>query len=251
MVMVLIYDTPEEAVRATAHTLVHAIGKIMPYRCCEFGAATGNTQKPLYAEMVKLWPSINPRPGRFRTWNLDEYEGLDATNPQSYRYYMYEHLHGPLKIPDHLRRFPCEPPEEYDVAMLRETAAGGIDLGILGIGRTRHIGFCEPGAPRKQKTHRATLHEPTRVDAVREFGSLDLVPTGALTMGVSTIIDLWSRIFLLAFGESKAAPVHDMLEGPIGSQCPASFLREHRDTTIVLDRAAASLLKKPTIYIQV
>src|SRR5690606_28120649 len=119
--------------------------------------------------------------------------------------------------------------------------AGGLDFQLLGIGRTGHIGFNEPGSSRDSRTRLVHLDEITRQDAAPAFGGLDHVPTHAITMGCGTILEA-RKIALLAWGEAKAAIVRDAIHGPITDAISASFLQQHPDATYYLDRDAASLL---------
>lgn len=239
----LIVCTPEQAAVVAAELVVGTVARILPHRTPEVGAATGNTPIPTYREMIAAATRQGVDLSRVRTWNLDEYRGLSPGHPLSYRTYMATHLHDRVGTPPEFRCFPdLDDPAAYDLRIARDTTASGIDIGLLGIGRTGHIGFAEPGCDEDGGTFLSELHQTTRQDAVREFGSLDLVPTHAVSMGVGTIRKYWSRVILMAFGLGKADPVWGMLQGPIGNHCPASLLRRHRDVTVLLDPPAASKL---------
>jgi glucosamine-6-phosphate deaminase len=125
----------------------------------------------------------------------------------------------------------------------RIRAAGGLDFQLLGIGRTGHIGFNEPGSARDSRTRRIHLDEVTRQDAAAAFGGLEQVPTHAITMGCGTILEA-RRIVLLAWGEKKASIVREALCGPVTDQVSASFLQEHPDASFYLDRGAATALDR-------
>ena len=125
--------------------------------------------------------------------------------------------------------------------MIRE--AGGVDVQLLGIGSNGHIAFNEPGSPLDSRTRREELTERTRLDNARFFDSLEDVPHACMTQGVGTILEA-KRIFLLAWGEGKAAAIRDAVEGPISSDCPASALQGHPNVTFLLDEGAASLLSR-------
>jgi glucosamine-6-phosphate deaminase len=120
-------------------------------------------------------------------------------------------------------------------------AAGGIDFQLLGIGRTGHIGFNEPGSPRDSRTREIELDPITRQDAAPSFGGLDQVPTHAISMGCGTILEA-RKIALLAWGRGKAEIVKEALTGPISDRVSASFLQEHGDATFYLDAEAGSAL---------
>jgi glucosamine-6-phosphate deaminase len=176
------------------------------------------------------------------TFNLDEYEGLGPDHPQSYRFFMEDHLFRHLDIPaanihipDGLAQDPAKNCADYEAA-IRD--AGGIDLQILGIGRTGHIGFNEPPSAADSRTRWVHLDEVTRRDNSVFFGDLAQVPHGALTMGVATIHEA-RRVALLAFGEAKAEIVARAIKETPSPRCPATWLQRHPACTFHLDAAAA------------
>ena len=209
------------------------------------GLATGSTPIGVYDELIRLHREEALSFANVCTFNLDEYLPLAPTAPQSYRRFMNEHLFDHIDIapenthvPDGLAR-PIEQIEAdcatYEAAI---AAAGGIDLQILGIGRTGHIGFNEPGSARDSRTRLVVLDSLTRNDAANDFYGLENVPPRAITMGVGTIMEA-REIVLLASGARKAAIVAEAITGKITSKVTASFLREHPATTFWLDSAAA------------
>lgn len=209
------------------------------------GLATGSTPLPLYAELIRLHREEGVSFRSVVTFNLDEYEGLGATHPQSYRFFMEEnlfrHLDIPaanIHIPDGLANDPAKNCADFEAA-IRD--AGGIDLQILGIGRTGHIGFNEPPSAADSRTRRVHLDEVTRRDNSVFFGDLGQVPHGALTMGVATILEA-RRIELIAFGEAKAEIVRRAMEEAPSPSCPATWLQQHPGCTFHLDAAAAKAL---------
>jgi glucosamine-6-phosphate deaminase len=209
------------------------------------GLATGSTPLPLYAELIRLHREENVSFRSVLTFNLDEYEGLGPTHPQSYRSFMQEHLFRHLdipaaniRIPDGLTKEPAKHCAEYEAAI---RAAGGIDLQILGIGRTGHIGFNEPPSAADTRTRWVHLDEVTRRDNSVFFGDLAQVPHGALTMGVATILEA-RRIELIAFGEAKADIVRRAIRETPSAACPATWLQRHPSCTFHLDAAAAKAL---------
>ena len=209
------------------------------------GLATGSTPLPLYAELIRLHREEGVSFRSVVTFNLDEYEGLGATHPQSYRFFMEEnlfrHLDIPtanIHIPDGLSNDPTNNCADYEAA-IRD--AGGIDLQILGIGRTGHIGFNEPPSAADSRTRWVHLDEVTRRDNSVFFGDLSQVPQGALTMGVATILEA-RRIELLAFGEAKADIVRRAMKEAPSADCPATWLQQHPRCTFHLDAAAAKAL---------
>ena len=206
------------------------------------GLATGSTPLPLYAELIRLHREEGLSFRSVLTFNLDEYEGLGADHPQSYRSFMdtqlFRHLDIPaanIRIPDGLAADPSRECADYEAAI---RAAGGIDLQILGIGRTGHIGFNEPPSAADSRTRRVHLDAVTRKDNSVFFGDLAEVPHGALTMGVATILEA-RRVALLAFGEAKAAIVARAVKEAPSADCPATWLQRHPDCVFHLDAAAA------------
>jgi len=209
------------------------------------GLATGSTPLPLYAELIRLHREEQLSFRSVITFNLDEYEGLGPTHPQSYRFFMEEnlfrHLDIPaanIHIPDGLTKDAAKNCADYEAAI---RAAGGIDLQILGIGRTGHVGFNEPPSSADSRTRWVHLDEVTRRDNSVFFGELSLVPQGALTMGVATILE-GRRIELIAFGEAKADIVARAIKETPSAGCPATWLQRHPACTFHLDAAAAKSL---------
>ena len=206
------------------------------------GLATGSTPLPLYAELIRLHREEGLSFRSVITFNLDEYEGLGPDHPQSYRFFMEEnlfrHLDIPaanIRIPDGTSKDPAGDCADYEATI---RAAGGIDLQILGIGRTGHIGFNEPPSAVDSRTRWVHLDEVTRKDNSIFFGDLALVPHGALTMGVATILEA-RRVALLAFGEAKAQIVARAIKETPSAGCPATWLQRHPACTFHLDAAAA------------
>ncbi len=211
------------------------------------GLATGSTPVSFYAELVRLHREEGLSFANAVTFNLDEYLSLAPDHPQSYHRYMREHLFSHVDLPPAQAHLPdgsvakaaidaaCAAYEEA----IRE--AGGIDFQILGIGRTGHIGFNEPGSSRRSATRLVTLDPLTRRDAAGDFGGDEQTPHFALTMGVRTILSA-RRIVLMAWGQHKADIVRTAVENEVSTQVTASFLQEHDNATFVLDADAASAL---------
>jgi len=183
------------------------------------------------------------------TFNLDEYYPMQPTSLQSYVRFMNELLFDHIDIPRHNINIPdgtlakdkvstfCK---EYEEKIDR---LGGIDLQVLGIGRTGHIGFNEPGSSEKSLTRMITLDQVTRVDAASDFFGEENVPQKAITMGVGTILKS-KRVIMMAWGEGKASIIQKAIEGPVTDQIPSSFLQKHSNVLVVLDEAASSQLTK-------
>ncbi len=211
------------------------------------GLATGSTPVGLYRELIRLHKEEQLDFSRVITFNLDEYYPMAKESPHSYFRWMHETLFNELNIPWDNIHIPdgTLAPEEIDEFCVeyerKIKAVGGIDVQILGIGRTGHIGFNEPGSPRNSRTRLVTLDSITRRDAASGFYGEENVPHQAITMGVASILEA-RRIFLMAFGEHKAQIVYKAVEQPPTEAISASFLQEHPDATVVLDPAAAAEL---------
>ena len=211
------------------------------------GLATGSTPVGLYRELIRLHKEEGLDLARVITFNLDEYYPMPREDSHSYFRWMHEtffnHVNIPwsnIHIPD--GTLPVEEVDEFCAEYERKIkAAGGVDVQVLGIGRTGHIGFNEPGSPRNSRTRMVTLDSITRRDAAAGFFGEENVPNQAITMGVASILDA-RRIFLMAFGEHKAQVVYRAVEQPPTEAISASFLQEHPDATVVLDEAAAAEL---------
>lgn len=211
------------------------------------GLATGSTPVGLYRELIRLHREANLDLSKLITFNLDEYYPMSPEDEQSYRRWMFETFfnHVNIKkenihIPDGMLRVEevddyCA---NYEMAIQR---VGGIDIQILGIGRTGHIGFNEPGSAKSSRTRMVTLDSVTRRDAAAGFFGEENVPHRALTMGVGTILEA-RKVIIMAFGEHKAPIVQKTLEQEPSESVTASFLQTHRDTTFLLDKAAAGEL---------
>jgi glucosamine-6-phosphate deaminase len=216
---------------------------------CVLGLATGSTPTGVYRELVRLHREENLSFRNVRTFNLDEYWPMRPDELRSYVRFMREHLFDQVDIPKDNARVPdgtvgvenlgayCE---QYERAI---ATAGGIDLQILGIGRTGHVGFNEPGSPRDSRTRVIWLDRMTRLDAASDFFGAENVPRRAITMGVGTIMSA-RRVLLIAFGEGKAPIVAKAVEGEITSDVAASYLQEHQDAQVILDNAAAAHLTR-------
>jgi len=213
------------------------------------GLATGSTPIAFYAELVRLHREEGLSFANVTTFNLDEYYPLPPDRPQSYARFMRRHLFDHVDIaPDRVNlpsgTVPQAGIDEHCRAYEEKIrAAGGIDFQILGIGRTGHIGFNEPGSSPHSRTRLVTLDPLTRRDAAGDFGGEEQTPRYALSMGVRTILEA-RRVVLMAWGQHKADVVRRAVEGEISTQITASFLQEHDNTTVVLDHAAAGALTR-------
>lgn len=214
------------------------------------GLATGSTPIKVYEYLVEFHQKQNVSFYNVITFNLDEYYPMTPESIHSYVRFMNEHLFdhldikkenihipdGTLKGAENIRAF-CE---EYEQ---RIEAFGGIDLQVLGIGRTGHIGFNEPGSILSSKTRMVRLDRVTKLDAASDFFGLEHVPQRAITMGVGTIMAA-KKVILMAWGEGKSKIVKEAVEGAIRETIPATFLQQHQNCNYVLDEAAASQLTR-------
>ena len=210
-----------------------------------FGFATGGTPVGMYTRLVKRHQTDQLDFSRAAAFNLDEYHPVRRDDPQSYYDFMQKNLFALVNIDPARTHIPDggtdDPERECTAYEDKITAAGGIDLQILGIGSNGHIGFNEPAETFSARTAYITLAEATVRSNARFFASEGDVPKHAVTMGIRTIM-MSRRILLLASGEGKAAILRETLRGPITPRVPASVLQLHRDVTVVADEAAASLL---------
>ncbi len=213
------------------------------------GMATGSTPVPFYRELIRLHKEEGLSFKNVITFNLDEYYGLSADHPESYSMFMAEQLFDHIDIPKANINLPsgtvpgdqvfnhCRQYEE------KIQASGGIDLQILGIGRTGHIGFNEPGSSRDSMTRRITLDRVTRQDAASDFRGEQNVPHFAITMGVGSILRA-KKLVLMAWGENKAVMVAKAVEGPMTEAISASFLQDHPDARFFIDHGASRELTR-------
>jgi glucosamine-6-phosphate deaminase len=218
-------------------------------RPCVLGLATGSTPVGVYNALVEMHQREGLSFKNVITFNLDEYYPMQPEELQSYVRFMREHLFDHIDIPAENVHIPDGTLDEasveefcrrYEEAIRK---VGGIDLQLLGIGRTGHIGFNEPGSGRNSQTRLITLDRVTRRDAASDFFGEENVPRRAITMGVGTILDA-RQVVLLAFGEGKARIVAEAIEGQVSALVAASFLQEHPNAQIFIDEAAAEALTR-------
>ncbi len=245
-----VYETPELGSKKTAEIIADLIReKNKNGETCVLGLATGSSPIGVYRELVRMHKEEGLSFKNVITFNLDEYYPMPKEHVQSYWYFMHEHLFDHIDIlPENIHIPDGTIPENkvFDFCQDYENAiqeAGGIDLQILGIGRTGHIGFNEPGSGMDSPTRMVTLDSLTIADAAGDFQSEENVPRKAITMGVGTIMTA-RRIILLAWGEKKAAIIQKAIEGPVLDSVPATYLQKHPDTVIVLDKEAAAELTR-------
>ena len=246
----LIFDDPAQLSYQVARRIAglieerRAVGKNLV-----LGLPTGSTPIGVYQELIRMHQEEGLDLSNVVTFNLDEYYPIDPASLQSYHRFMAENFFDHVNIPEdqiHVPRGNLAPNEverhclEYEHQIEK---AGGIDLMLLGIGRSGHIGFNEPGSSRDTRTRLVILDEITRKDAASDFFGEENVPQEAITMGIGTILEA-REIILLATGEHKAPIVREAIEEEPTRRVTASYLQEHRNATFYLDRAAASELTR-------
>ncbi|OZD43739.1 multidrug transporter [Rhodococcus sp. 06-1477-1B] len=215
------------------------------------GVATGSSPLPLYDALARRdLAAVRDA----RAFALDEYVGLPSEHPESYRSVIDREVTARLgldparvEVPDGSVDTLSTAGERYEHLIAR---AGGVDVQILGLGTTGHIGFNEPTSSLASRTRVKTLTEQTRRDNARFFDSFDDVPRHCVTQGLGTILDA-REIVLIALGSHKAAAVAAAVEGPITSMCPASVLQLHPRVSVVVDEAAAGELRMRSYYSEV
>lgn len=212
------------------------------------GLATGGTPKGVYRELIHLHRNEGLSFRNVVTFNLDEYYPMNPLDGQSYVAFMNQNLFDHIDILKENIHIPDgtlsrETLKEYCLEYEQKIRDfGGLDLQLLGIGRTGHIGFNEPGSLEDSITRLVTLNELTRTDAIDDFGGIDNVPVEAITMGVKTIAQA-KEIILMAWKHKKAEIIQKAIEEPITKEIPASYLQKLNNVEYVLDHEAASLLK--------
>ena len=216
---------------------------------CVLGLATGSSPIKVYEELVRMHKEDGLSFKNVITFNLDEYYPMTKENSQSYYFFMHQHLFNHVDIKAENINIPdgtvaVENLNQYCIDYESKIKnAGGIDFQLLGIGRTGHVGFNEPGSHINSGTRIITLDHITRVDASSDFKGIDYVPKRAITMGVSTILRS-KRIVLLAWGQNKSDIIKRTIQGEISAEVPATFLQNHTNSTFVLDQSAASELTR-------
>ncbi len=246
----IIHKNSAEAAAALAREVAELIrAKNKAGKNAVLGLATGSTPVPFYRELIRLHKEEKLSFAKVITFNLDEYCGLPADHPESYACFMREQLFDHIDIPAENINIPSGMvPSDQVFAHCRAyeeaiAAAGGIDFQILGIGRTGHIGFNEPGSSRDSMTRRITLDRVTRQDAAADFRGEENVPRFAITMGCGTILRA-KKIVLMAWGEGKAHITAKAIEGPVTEAISASFLQDHDDARFFIDQGASRELTR-------
>jgi glucosamine-6-phosphate deaminase len=247
-VEIVVLDSPDDVARVAADRIASVVRRRPD---AVLGLATGSSPLGAYAEVARRVAAGELDLSRVRGFALDEYVGIPAGSPQSYRAVLDREVVRPLRmdparvqVPDGGAADLDAAAEAYEAAI---AAAGGVDLQLLGIGANGHIGFNEPTSSFASRTRVKTLAPRTRADNARFFGSPDEVPVHCLTQGLGTIREA-RELLMVAHGEAKAAAVEAAVEGPLTSMCPGSALQLHPRATVVVDAAAAGRLQLVDYY---
>jgi len=215
------------------------------------GFATGSSPLGLYKELIRLHKKEGLDFSKVTTFNLDEYVGLPADHPQSYRRFMNENLFNHINVPAQNTHVPMGTSTNHKTFCKwyekQICDAGGIDLQVLGIGSDGHIAFNEPGSSLGSRTRMVTLTEQTIDDNARFFKKRSDVPRHAISMGVGTVLEA-RRLLMVVNGKNKAAALAAAIEGPLTSMITASALQLHPDVIVFADDDAASDLKMRDYY---
>ncbi|HMG18084.1 MAG TPA: glucosamine-6-phosphate deaminase, partial [Gemmatimonadales bacterium] len=232
-----------ERIIEVIHRETRAKGRVV------LGLATGSTPVGVYQELIRRHQAGDVDFARVTTFNLDEYYPMSHDSPHSYRRYMWENFFAHVNIvPENVHIPDGTTPRDrvadacaaYEQAIV---AAGGIDFQLLGIGKTGHVGFNEPGSAATSRTRVVTLDTLTRKDAAADFFGVENVPREAITMGVATILEA-KEIALIATGEHKSTIVGRAVEGEVSTDVAATFLQRHGNVTVYLDLPAAAELTR-------
>lgn len=210
------------------------------------GLATGSTPLGVYKQLIEWYKKDDIDFSKVHSVNLDEYCGLSGEHEQSYRYYMNANFFSQVNLPIENTNVPNGLAKDIDAECKRYdnviTSLGGIDLQLLGIGHTGHIGFNEPDDDFDKTTHCVKLKQKTIDANARFFENASEVPQSALTMGIKAIMQA-KKILLVANGSSKAEILCRSLFGPITPEVPASILQLHNDLTVVADEEALTVIR--------
>ncbi len=246
----IIFESAKEASIEVAHEIAELIRKKQEKgKTCVLGLATGSSPISVYQELVRLHKEEGLSFKNVVTFNLDEYFPMQADSIHSYHYFMYEHLFSHVDIDSENVNIPdgsisAKKAREHCLEYEEKIRSlGGLDFQLLGIGRTGHIGFNEPGSNLNSRTRVITLDHITREDAAESFQGIENVPRKAITMGIASVMSA-KRVVLLAWGQKKSLVVKEAIEDAISSQNPSTYLQAHKNVTFILDEDAASELTR-------
>ncbi|MCH5171606.1 MAG: glucosamine-6-phosphate deaminase [Erysipelotrichales bacterium] len=237
-----LFIMPEQEINDAVSNQIVALINNKPN--CILGLATGGTPVGVYEQLIKKFQNNEVSFKNVRTYNLDEYVGLNSENEQSYHYFMKKVLFNYIDIDLDNTHVPDGENVEKSIKSYDEDIqnAGGIDLQILGIGSNGHIAFNEPGTPFDTLTHVVNLKESTIRDNSRFFKNINEVPRQSITMGLASIMKA-KKIVLIAKGERKAEVIRKLFQEEQSEDLPASILKTHPNVEIYCDNLAAKYLK--------
>ena len=246
----VVFNSPEQASKIVAAEIAALIKeKNSKAEKCVLGLSTGSSPISVYKELVRLHKNEGLTFRNVVTFNLDEYSDINKDDINSYHFYMYENLFNKIDILEGNINIPKSNLNKKSIRSYctkyekKIIDLGGIDLQLLGIGRTGHIGFNEPGSHINSQTRFVSLDHITRSDAARAFNGIENVPETAITMGIKTILDA-KRILLLAWGINKSEIIQKTIEGEVSSILPATYLQNHNNSSIIIDKEAASFMTR-------
>jgi glucosamine-6-phosphate deaminase len=244
---IIILPTPDDVARTAADAIEEQVRRGPSV----LGLATGSTPLGTYRELIERHRTAGLSFAQAQAFLLDEYVGLPGEHPQSYHSVIRDEFTASVDFGADsvhgLDGMAANPEAEAARYEARITAAGGVDIQILGIGTDGHVGFNEPMSSMASRTRIKTLTRQTREDNARFFSSLEEVPDHVLTQGLGTIREA-RHLLLLAMGEAKAEAVAAAVEGPVAAICPASALQLHPHVSVLVDEAAASRLAHREYY---
>ncbi|GAB1308787.1 glucosamine-6-phosphate deaminase [Urechidicola sp. KH5] len=246
----VVFESSDKASLTVAEEIAELIKtKQAKNELCILGLATGSSPIKVYAELVRMHREEGLSFANVVTFNLDEYYPMKKNSIHSYFYFMHQHLFDHVDISPENVNIPsgtvsAEELHQYCIDYdLKIKEYGGLDFQLLGIGRTGHIGFNEPGSHYNSGTRSITLDHITRIDTAESFLGIDNVPKKAITMGIGTVKKA-KRIVLLGWGSNKAAILKETIEGEISAEVPATYLQDHNNTTFVINAEAAEELTR-------
>jgi len=239
MIKVEVVDSRQKAVSKAAEIVIEQI-KVKPNSV--LGLATGETMKPFYKYLVDAYRKKRVSFSEVKSFNLDEYVGLESKDKRSFRFFMEKELFSKVDIDRRNINFLDGGAKDFKKECVeyekKIRKSGGLDLQILGIGVNGHIGFNEPGSSFRSRTRNVKLSASTRKINSNNFSSIDDVPKCALTIGLSTIMKS-KKIILIATGNDKANAVFYSVYCRPSREVPASILQKHGETLFILDKFAA------------
>lgn len=225
---------------AKAFEVMNGVVKCNPYAV--LGLATGTTPLGLYRHMIEDHKAHGTGYAHIRTVNLDEYQGLPKSHPQSCAHFMWENLFKHLDIKKsntYIENGTAQNEEEECVRYNKLLSKMPRDIQLLGLGSNGHIAFNEPNTPFGSETHVVNLTENTIKDNARLFANVSEVPRKAFTMGIKQIMQA-KQILILASGKNKAEAIYKTVCGAVTEEVPASVLQLHPNCILIADKEAAN-----------